>query len=97
MCESFHQPWGALGREVAAVDLSPHNCGPGDTTQSLLWVESYKDCFYVSPLCFIIVRIIWLFSSWTLEIGSSAMHRAWEGQKGHLFNRVRLLSETVSS
>lgn len=35
---SLRQPWGALGREVV-IDMSPHNCGPGDVSLSLLWVE----------------------------------------------------------
>lgn len=35
---SLRQLWGALGREVV-IDMSPHNCGPGDVSLSLLWVE----------------------------------------------------------
>lgn len=36
MDKSLHQPWGALGRGVAAVDVSPHNYGPGDMAQLIL-------------------------------------------------------------
>lgn len=78
--ESLRQPWGSLGG-VAVADMSAHNFGPGAQYSFTLGRVIQGLFLCVTFLLYSSDNNLALLQLRTIEIGSSAVHRAWRDRR----------------